>query len=108
MKVTAHALEAKGDAPTLTGPIGIRIIFTLDRPKNHFGTGKNASLVKPSSPDFPATMPDIDKLMRAILDGLTDARVWDDDGQVVWVQATKVWSDERFSAGAYLTIGEML
>lgn len=108
MKVTAHAMEALGTTPPLTGPVGIRIIFTMDRPQSHFGTGKNAGKVKASAPVFPATMPDIDKLMRAILDGLTDARVWLDDGQVVWVQATKVYSDATYAPGAYLTVGEML
>lgn len=107
MKVTTYAMDMLGITPPLEGPVGIRIIFTLDRPKSHFGTGKNATKVKPSAPPFPATMPDIDKLIRAILDGLTDARVWLDDGQVVWCQATKVWSDDKFAAGAYLSIGEM-
>jgi Holliday junction resolvase RusA-like endonuclease len=32
---------------------------------------------------WPAVRPDSDKLLRAVLDGLTEAGVWRDDGQVV-------------------------
>ena len=80
----------------------------MERPKSHFGTGKNADKVKQSAPVFPATMPDIDKLMRAILDGLTDAQVWLDDGQVVWCPDHQgLRRDDRFNRGVYLTVGEM-
>jgi Holliday junction resolvase RusA-like endonuclease len=114
MTITAHALERKDKTPGLdfpmVGPIGARITFVLNRPKNHFGTGKNASLVKPGSPKYPATMPDIDKLLRAVLDGLTDAGVWVDDGQVVWVQTIKVYTDQTLgsrSEGVEVTLGLM-
>ena len=55
-------------------------------------------------------MPDIDKLIRAILDGLTDAQVWHDDGQVVWLQAAKryIGTTGLHGPGVHITIGEML
>lgn len=37
----------------------------------------------------PTVKPDLDKLVRAVLDGITDARAWNDDSQVVAVYATK-------------------
>ena len=37
--------------------------------------------------------PDIDKLARAILDALTDARVWPDDGQVVTMHVEKRYGE---------------
>jgi Holliday junction resolvase RusA-like endonuclease len=37
-------------------------------------------------------MPDLDKLIRAILDALTGV-VWRDDGQVVDIVASKVYAD---------------
>jgi Holliday junction resolvase RusA-like endonuclease len=116
MKMTAAAIEKQAEymhtAPNLAfplaGPIGIRVIFTMERPKSHFGTGKNANTVKASSPVFPDVMPDIDKLLRAVFDALTDARVWVDDAQVVWCQTTKVYADDLYNPGVYLTVGEML
>ena len=38
------------------------------------------------------TTGDLDKLLRALLDGISDAGWWNDDAQVVEINATKVWS----------------
>jgi Holliday junction resolvase RusA-like endonuclease len=42
---------------------------------------------------YPHVKPDVDKLLRAVLDALTDAGVWKDDGQVVSATPSKVYSD---------------
>jgi Holliday junction resolvase RusA-like endonuclease len=100
--ITSAAIEAQLEWSAITpgqpefpiyGPIGIKVDFVLNRPKNHFGTGKNAHAVKASSPAHPGTQPDLDKLLRAVFDGLTDAQVWGDDGQVVWCQTAKHYVD---------------
>jgi crossover junction endodeoxyribonuclease RusA len=72
-----------------TGPLAVLIEFHLPRPKGHYGTGRNASQVRPSAPTFPAWRPDLDKLTRAVLDGLTAGGAWVDDAQVVCLQAWK-------------------
>ncbi len=41
---------------------------------------------------LPAVRPDVDKLLRAVLDALTEARVFKDDGQVVTATASKVYA----------------
>lgn len=72
------------DAPEspLTGPIEMRMVFYLPRPRNHFGTGKNADVLKASAPSVPTVKPDVDKLVRAVLDCGTG--LWfKDDAQVV-------------------------
>lgn len=113
-KITSAAIEQKtkmlglpGPWYPLTGGVGISVDFVLERPKHHFGSGKNADKVKPGSPAHPATMPDIDKLLRAIFDALTDAQVWKDDGQVVWVQAMKTYANTGQTPGVAITVGEM-
>jgi Holliday junction resolvase RusA-like endonuclease len=111
-KITAAAItrlqEYDASRYPLTGPVGIRVTFIMERPKGHYGSGRNANTVKPGSPKYPATMPDIDKLLRAVLDGLTDARIWLDDGQVVWCQTTKQYP-EHWTAGpgVDITLGRM-
>jgi Holliday junction resolvase RusA-like endonuclease len=111
MKVTAAAMEAIGSQSfplPIEGGVGMTVDFILERPKNHFGSGRNAEQVKESAPTFPATMPDIDKLLRAILDALTDAQVWKDDGQVVWVQARKVYAlPGHTQPGVHIVLGRM-
>lgn len=105
-KITAAALGKRNGGPTLAGAVGIKVIFVLDRPKTHYGTGRFANRVKDSSPKYPATMPDIDKLLRAIFDALTDAQVVIDDAQFVWVQTAKRYPDVTFDQqGVYITLG---
>lgn len=70
--------------------LGIR--FHVDRPAGHYGTGRNARVVKPSAPANPTTKPDLDKLVRAILDALTSAGVYADDSQVVAIATWKVYT----------------
>ena len=91
----------------ILGPVDVHVVFYFPRPASHYGTGRNARVLKPSAPVFrKATKPDIDKLLRAVLDGLTDAGAWRDDSQVASVQAVKRWSDDG-TAGAHiwLTVG---
>lgn len=71
-------------------PVELTATFTFARPRSHFGTGRNFQVLKANAPDFLTTIPDIDKLLRA-LDALTDAGVWDDDRQVCHVTAVKVY-----------------
>lgn len=54
--------------------------------------------------DRPSVKPDIDKLCRAILDGLTDGGAWSDDAQVVELSAAKLYADEHTKPGAMIHI----
>jgi Holliday junction resolvase RusA-like endonuclease len=76
----------------LEGPVCVRVMFYLKRPKSHFRTGRNARLIRAGAPHYPAAMPDLDKLCRAVLDGLTDGGAWKDDGQVIQLHAEKLYS----------------
>ena len=92
--VRSMAIKAvEADTGFGTDPVNVNIYFTFARPDGHFGTGRNAGTVKDSAPPFPSShaMGDIDKLVRACLDALTDAGVWKDDSQVVLLTASKIW-----------------
>jgi Holliday junction resolvase RusA-like endonuclease len=95
--VRSAALEARGDTEPILGPVEVDIVFTFDRPAGHFGTGRNAGMLKASSPAYPAnlTSGDIDKLQRSCFDALTDAQVWKDDAQVVRVEADKLYAGHQ-------------
>lgn len=61
-------------------PLEVDLLFSLLSPQ------------RPKFKAFPAVKPDIDKLTRAVLDGITDAKtVWLDDSQVVVLHARKVY-----------------
>lgn len=94
--ITAEALKAA--AVRADGPVVVRLEFRFDRPKGHYGKRG----VKDSAPATKTTKPDIDKLARAVLDGLWPC--WQDDSQVVSLLATKVWCDDGELPGVGITV----
>lgn len=92
--VAAAAAAALAGVPVLVGPVVVHVEFRLVR-------GKTVTR------EFPSVRPDVDKLARALLDGIGDARkagapVWADDSQVVTLRGHKVYADR---AGAWVRIG---
>ncbi len=86
----------------LYGPVRVTLGFAFPHPAAHFRTGKNAGLLKPSAPAVKATRPDIDKLVRAVLDALTGL-AFADDGQVVELLAFKAYGH----AGVAIRVDEV-
>lgn len=78
----------------LDGPVTVSMLFVFTRPKAHYGTGRNAGMLKPNAPQRMMRTPDIDKLVRAIADGITDAGVWRDDSQMTDLYATKRYGEK--------------
>jgi Holliday junction resolvase RusA-like endonuclease len=76
-----------------TEPVEVRLMFFLARPKGHFGTGRNADKIRNSAPAVPGVKPDLDKLVRSVLDALTGT-VIRDDSQVVGLIASKLYDDQ--------------
>ena len=69
----------------IEGPVMISLAFKMPRPKNHYGTGKRAEILKASAPIYHTSKPDFDKLERCVLDALTGI-AWKDDCQVALMQ----------------------
>ena len=76
--VRAETQRARNGRPPLGGPVEVVIQFFLPRPKS-----------APRARLWPDRRPDLDKLARAVLDGLTDGGAWEDDGQVVVLRLAK-------------------
>jgi crossover junction endodeoxyribonuclease RusA len=104
--VRAEIQRAMQDRHPFEGPVEIRINFFLPRPKGHYGTGRNAGTVKARSPRWPTGVPDVDKLARAVLDGITEGGAWKDDGQVVALIATKEYAGAGDKPGCSIQIME--
>ena len=78
-------------AELLRGPVRVDVVFFFARPKCHFGTGRNAAILKASAPTMHVQKPDVDKSLRGVLDGLTGV-IFKDDSQVVTAIASKAWT----------------
>lgn len=89
--ITTTAADAlaqhPGDWPA-TAPMNVGCRFQFPRLAAHH---TKRGTVRDNAPYYKPTRPDIDKLLRAVLDALTAAAIWADDAQVVTVQAGKVY-----------------
>lgn len=72
------------------GPVSVELVFRFARPKGHFNT---KGQLKPSAPMHVIVKPDIDKIERSVLDGLTGV-LFKDDSQVCCLYALKVYCKE--------------
>lgn len=77
-----------GREPT-RAPVQLNARFMFLRPKGHL---RKDGTALPSAPRMPAVKPDLDKLLRAVLDSLSGI-VFADDSQVVVVTARKEYAN---------------
>ena len=89
--VRAAALEAY-HGEVIREPIVMQLVFYFPRPKGHFGTGKNAAVLKQSAPIVPAGRPDLLKLARGIEDALIGI-CYHDDALIVVESLRKVYGE---------------
>jgi Holliday junction resolvase RusA-like endonuclease len=104
--IAAAASEAIGDAPLIEGPVAVSATFVLERPRSHF-LPANARRPTPElrldAPVWHAGKPDLDKLVRALLDALT-AVVIRDDSQVASLGATKHYEGDGLKPGVVVVV----
>lgn len=77
--VTWHAMRQR-KGRTLDGPLVLTVEFYLPKPETT------------KYPDYPLGTPDTDKLLRAIGDALTQAKLVRDDARFVDTHASKRWA----------------
>lgn len=90
--VAEAALGAMPSPTLIDGPVSLSVSFYLPRPK---------SIKARTVPH--TTKPDLDKLVRAVKDGLTRI-VWRDDAQVVEVKAWKQYAPPTMTPHALITV----
>jgi Holliday junction resolvase RusA-like endonuclease len=81
--------------PVFVGPVRVTLAATYSRPKSHYGSGRNAAVLRANAPRFKTSAPDIDKVARAALDAITASGVWKDDAQVSILVANKTYADQH-------------
>ena len=104
--VRAESQRALNGSGPLAGPVAVTAVFVLARPKGHYtrpGLFTKAGAAQP----FPAKRPDLDKLARAVLDGLVAGGTMADDAQVVSLNAAKVYARPDEAPGVLIEVEAM-
>lgn len=93
--VAAKAQEAMGTQlyPMFERGVPVKVFafFTFKRPAGHYGTGRNAGVLKPNAPVWHTGKPDADKCFRALGDSLVAAGVLWDDCQIAAHSVSKFY-----------------
>jgi len=89
--VASFALEAMVGKKPLEGPLKLRVMLVMPRPKNHYGTGKNAGKLRGGISLWHAIAPDTTKLLRSTEDACKGL-LWRDDCQVAEQHAEKIYT----------------
>ncbi len=98
--VRAETQRQHQGAP-LDGPLWVHLAFMLPRPRGHFGVRG----LRPSAPRYPDRKPDLDKLVRAVLDALVAGGGIRDDARVVRLHADKTYADDVVAVGVAVLAG---
>lgn len=82
-------------------PIRISLDFFFPRPKAHY---KRDGSVKPNAPIWHQNKPDIDNLIKALTDAITDTqRIWLDDSQICEITATKTYAMNAVGCSVFIS-----
>ena len=76
-----------------TSAVNMFVTFYMKRPKSHYRTGKYSNMLKSDAPMFHTKKPDIDNLLKFIMDCCSGI-VYKDDCQVDRCSASKVYSEK--------------
>ena len=84
-------IHAKAPKQPLKGDISLKVTFAMPYVKKHYRTGKYSGELKPNPPYEYVIKPDIDNLLKFIMDA-GNKILWVDDSQIWKVEMEKVYS----------------
>ena len=82
--------------PAFDGPVNLAITLYLPRPRS-----------TPKDIVWHRCRPDIDNFSKAIMDAMTTAGWWLDDGQVAYLEASKQYVAGQQEIGAVITVSSL-
>ena len=90
----------------MTGWVTFQMSCFFTRPKAHFRSGKNSSLLKFACEETrKVSKPDLDNLLKAATDCLTALGAWKDDSQIVHAMVSKEWTLKPRSFTEFYIVG---
>lgn len=90
--------------PKITGAVYLRVSFRFARPKSHYRSGDPSRGLARSAPVNHTKKPDLDNLVKAVKDAITDAGIWADDSHVISEKVTKRWVPIDAEPGATIVV----
>ncbi len=94
-QLVANAAQAYGPGTLLDGPVMLKLIFYLQRPKS----------LTPKKRPYPIVKPDLDKLIRAVGDGLKGI-IYAEDARIIRLVAGKFYCEFGDTPRVEITVGE--
>lgn len=79
-KIVTQTIRAHKDYIPLPGAVNVSLAFYMEKSK----TNKK---------QFMTQAPDVDKLARSVLDGITDSDIIEDDSRIIYLTARKLWAE---------------
>jgi len=78
----------------IEGAISMSVEYYFDRPKGHYGTGKNSGKLKESAPKVHIKMPDIDNCLKFTMDALQSSKkFFNNDSQINEIYGKRHYTD---------------
>ena len=102
-QLISELAKAKPDGWDKSGAISVSAVFRFLRPQGHYGTGRNAGILKASAPEFHIVKPDLDKVTRSLGDSIQMAGLCPDQAIVSWNVAKRYCADNE-SPGVLVTL----
>ena len=93
-------------AVRLEGPLDLDLECRFARAKGHYGTGRNAGVLKASAPMWVTKRPDVDNLVKLVCDAL-NGWAYHDDAQVVSASVLKAYAGEGDGPHTLVTLTEL-
>lgn len=87
----------------LSGALHIDLEFVMPRPKAHFKSGKNQGELKLNAPKHHLHTPDLDNLVKFVLDAM-NAKFYIDDSQIISIKCSKSLSSCMDDSGTFVSI----
>lgn len=101
-RIAAELLSLRPQEP-LDCALRLTLVFYLRRPKSHL---RVSGALRGSAPTHPTGKPDIDNLVKAVQDELTQLSVWRDDSCLVHLDARKLYCLDGQRPGLSLVLRE--
>ena len=105
-KVLLQVKSENSITEPLRGALVMKIVFTFERPKSHYRTGKYAGEVKLTAPIDHAKKPDLDNLAKLCLDSM-NKMIFHDDSQVANLLLIKRYAEPNEEECTEITVRVM-